>query len=226
MATKIRKIYESVDVYYIFYLPVSIFFRTFALLKEQYELMKQHVSIVLLAAVALMLAACSGKKKSNDIITERIEKVEPKAPVEMQEYTDERDVEWIGKQYHIAIHRQPSDSASMVKDEYGQKYVDNVFTMAVSRQDGSVFFSRTLTKSALAKYLDDDYRKTGVFEGLVFDCVDGDCLVFAASVGHPQSDEYIPLVLRLSRMGDLSIKRDTQMDTPAPTQDENDEDGV
>jgi hypothetical protein len=188
--------------------------------------MKQQVTIALLAAVALMLVACGGKKKSNDIITERLEKVEPKAPVKMQEYTDERDVEWIGKQYHVAIHRQPGDSLTMVKDETGQQYVDNMFTMSVSRQDGSVFFSRTFTKSSLAKYLDDDYRKTGVFEGLVFDRVDGDCLVFAASVGHPQSDEYIPLIIRLSRMGDLVIKRDTQMDTPAPTEDKDDEDGV
>ena len=48
---------------------------------------------------------------------------------------------------------------------------------------------------------------------MVFDKVDGDWLVFAASVGHPQTDEYIPLVIRLSRMGELVIKRDVQMDT-------------
>jgi hypothetical protein len=61
--------------------------------------------------------------------------------------------------------------------------------------------------------LDDDFRKTGIFEGLVFDKVDGDWLVLAASVGHPQTDEYIPLIIRLSRMGNLVIKRDVQMDT-------------
>ena len=219
------KIYQTVHVSRRFYLYMSKFFRTFAHEITEKEIMKQQISIVLLAVVACMFVACSGKKKSNDIITERIEKVEPKAPVKMQEYTDERDVEWIGKQYHVAIHRQPGDSLPMVKDEYGQKYVDNKFTMAVSRQDGSVFFSRTFTKAALAQYLDDDFRKTGVFEGLVFDRTDGDWLVFAASVGHPQSDEYIPLILRLSRMGELVIKRDTQMDTPAPVED-NDEDGV
>jgi hypothetical protein len=43
--------------------------------------------------------------------------------------------------------------------------------------------------------------------------VHGDWIVFAASVGHPQSDEYIPLIIRLSRMGQLVIKRDVQMDT-------------
>ena len=82
---------------------------------------------------------------------------------------------------------------------------------------------------ALTQYLDDDFNKTGVFEGLVFDKADGDWLVFGASVGHPQSDEYIPLVFRLSRMGVLDIKRDTQMDsTPEdqgkPAQQATDED--
>ena len=131
----------------------------------------------------------------------------------MQEYTDDRDVERIGKTYHVAINRRPADSLSMVKDENGQKYVDNIFTVAVSRSDGSVFFSRSFTKKDLNSYLDDDFRKTGLFEGLVFDKVDGDWLVFAASVGHPQTDEYIPMVIRLSRMGNLVIKRDVQMDT-------------
>jgi hypothetical protein len=101
----------------------------------------------------------------------------------------------------------------MVKDETGQKYVDNVFSLKVSRKDGSVFYTRTFTKKALTQYLDDDFNKTGVFEGLVFDKAEGDYLFFGASVGHPQSDEYIPLVFRLSRMGELTIKRDTQMDS-------------
>ena len=67
---------------------------------------------------------------------------------------------------------------------------------------------------------------------LVFDKPDGDWLVFAASVGHPQTDEYIPLVVKLSRMGVLQVELDTQMDTapdtesaPAPMTD-GDEDGV
>lgn len=175
--------------------------------------MKRIPVIVLCCVVLFFLAACGGKKQSEDIIAPKVEKVKPKAPIKLQEYTDERDVEWIGKTYHVAINRRPADSLSMVKDENGQKYIDNVFSVAVSRQDGSVFFTRSFTKKDLNSYLDDDFRKTGLFEGLVFDKADGDWLVFAASVGHPQTDEYIPLVIRLSRMGQLLIKRDVQMDT-------------
>lgn len=176
-------------------------------------IMKQTLSMLLLAGMVVVLAACGGKKKSNDIIAPRIVKVQPKEPIRMQPYLDERKVEWIGKTYFVTIGRQPSDSLPMVKDETGQKYVDNVFNLKVSRKDGSVFYTRTFTKKALTQYLDDDFNKTGVFEGLVFDKAEGDYLFFGASVGHPQSDEYIPLVFRLSRMGELTIKRDTQMDS-------------
>lgn len=191
--------------------------------------MKQKVSMLLMAGMAVMLVACGGKKKSEDIIAPRIVKVQPKDPIRMQPYLDEKEVSWIGKKYFVSVSRQPSDSLPMVKDETGQKFVDNVFRLTVSRQDGSVFYSRTFTKKALTQYLDDDFNKTGVFEGLVFDKADGDWLVFGASVGHPQSDEYIPLVFRLSRMGVLDIKRDTQMDsTPEdqgkPAQQATDED--
>ena len=175
--------------------------------------MKQTVSMLLLAGMVVMLAACGGKKKSEDIIAPRIVKVQPKDPIRMQPYLDERKVEWIGKTYFVTVSRQPSDSLPMVKDETGQKFVDNVFSLKVSRKDGSVFYTRTFTKKALTQYLDDDFNKTGVFEGLVFDKAEGDYLFFGASVGHPQSDEYIPLVFRLSRMGELTIKRDTQMDS-------------
>ena len=173
--------------------------------------------IAVLGVLVAVTVACGNKKKSEDIIAPRVEKVKPKAPIRMQAYTDERDVDWIGKSYHVKITREASDSLAMVKDETGQKFVDNVFTITVSRMDGSVFFNRTFTKNTVSDYLDNDYRKTGIFEGFVFDKADGDWLVFAASVGHPQTDEYIPLVIRLSRMGDLEIKRDVQMDTTPET---------
>jgi len=189
--------------------------------------MKKTITIVLCGIVLLMTAACGGKKKSDDIIAPKIVKVEPKDPISMPEYSDAKEVGWIGRTYTVNIHRRPADSLAMVKDENGQKFIDNIFTLSVKRQDGSVFFTHTFTKSSLSSHLDDDYRNTGILEGLVFDKVDGDWLVFGASVGHPQTDEYIPLVIRLSRMGDLSIKRDTQMDTEnSPTPTDADEDGV
>ena len=67
-------------------------------------------------------------KKSDDIITQRVVKAKLSEPVKMQEYVDERDIQWIGRTYHVAIHRQPADSLAKVKDETGQQFVDNIIT--------------------------------------------------------------------------------------------------
>ena len=183
----------------------------------------RHIVNILLVAVgtAMFVTSCGEKKKTEEIITERVVPVKSSGPIQMQENTDERDVEWIGKTYHVKIHRQPSDSLFMVKDETGQCFVDNIFTVTISRSDGSVFFKRQFTKAFFAAHITDDFRKTGILEGLVFDKADGDWLEFAGSVGHPQTDEYIPLILRLSRMGALEVRQDTQLDTSAT--DEEDE---
>ena len=166
-----------------------------------------------LGCLVITMIACGGKKRSDDIITEQMDEPKLQEPVRLQPYTDDRDIQWIGRGYHIAIHRESSDSLPMVKDEIGQQFVDNVITLSVSRQDGSVFYSHRFTKKDFDRYIDDDYRKTGILEGLVFDKTDGDWLEFAASVSHPQTDEYIPLVVRLSRMGEIVVKRDSEMDT-------------
>ena len=175
--------------------------------------MKKALMIAMAAGLVLAMSGCGSKKKSDQIITQRVVKKAPQQPVKMQEYNDERDVPWIGKSYHVAINRMPSDSLPMVKDETGQKFVDNIFTLTVSREDGSVFFSRQFTKAFFTDYITEVYRKAGILEGIVFDKADGDWLEFAASVGLPQTDEYIPLVIRLSRMGELTVSQDTQMDT-------------
>ena len=181
------------------------------------------ITVLLTAVAALAVTAgCSEKKKDNTVIAQRVVKVLPAKPVSMQEYTDSREITWVnGNRYLVKIQREPADSLPMVKDETGQKFVDNIVRMSVSRADGSVFFSKTFKKSSFESQLDTDYMKTGILEGFVFDKVDGDNLLFAASVSHPQTDEYIPLVVKLSRMGVLSIMRDTEMDTAADNNNSN-----
>ena len=181
--------------------------------KQTYEQMKNVRIVLALVLAAVLLGACGKKKQSDDIIAPKVVEETPKEPVRSQEYNDDRQVEWLGKDYHVSIHRHASDSLPMVQDENGQKFVDNVFMLVVQRSDGSVFFQQKFTKSQLVQYLDDQYKEQGIFEGLVFDQVDGDYLRFGASVGIPQSDEYIPLVFRLSKTGALQIPRDRQMDT-------------
>jgi hypothetical protein len=192
----------------------------------------KRVTIALSVVVAaLLLGSCGNKKKNEDIITQRVVKAAPQGPIRMPENLDQRDVSWIGKTYHVAIHRVPADTLSLVKDDTGQQYVDNVFTLTVSRQDGSVFFTRKFVKTDFARLVGDDFRRTGILEGFVFDKANGDWLEFGASVGRPQTDEYIPLVVRLSRMGDIDMKVDTQLDTNSDAEGaqpiaDDEEDGV
>ena len=190
--------------------------------------------IQLLAALlmAVLAISCGKKKESKDIIVPTAEVVKPKAPISMQPYSQQQEVAWLDKSYQVFINRVADDSLRMVQDETGQKFVDNRITLRVVRADGSVFFKKVFTKSTFDAQLDDDYRQTGILEGLVFDKVDGNNLVFAGSVSHPQTDEYIPLVVTVSNFGNVTIKRDDQMDTnstqeqqPQENQD-TDEDGV
>ena len=65
--------------------------------------------------------------------------------------------------------------------------------------------------------------------GIVYVKCDDNYLYFAASVGSPDksSDEYIPLVLKLHRLGSIQITKDTQLDTADDVDIEDaDDDGV
>ena len=171
-----------------------------------------YKSVLALAFVGLITTSCGKKKQHDDIIVQETEVPQPQAPIRMQDYKDVKDVQWLGKQYQVEVSRTACDSLAMVKDETGQQFVDNRIVLRVIRQDGSVFCTKTFTKSAFSACLNDDYRKTGILEGFVFDKAEGNHLFFAASVCHPQTDEYIPMVVTLSNFAEVGISKDQQME--------------
>ena len=171
-----------------------------------------YKSVLALAFVGLITTSCGKKKQHDDIIVQETETPQPQAPIRMQDYKDVKDVQWLGKQYQIEVSRTACDSLAMVKDETGQQFVDNRIVLKVIRQDGSVFCTKTFTKSVFSACLNDDYRKTGILEGFVFDKAEGNQLFFAASVCHPQTDEYIPMVVTLSNFAEVGISKDQQME--------------
>ena len=171
-----------------------------------------YKSVLALTFVGLLATSCGKKKQHDDIIVQETEAPQPQAPIRMQDYKDVKDVQWLGKQYQVEVTRTACDSLAMVKDETGQQFVDNRIVLKVIRQDGTVFCTKTFTKSAFNGCLDDDYRKTGILEGFVFDKAEGNHLFFAASVCHPQTDEYIPMVVTLSNFAEVGISKDQQME--------------
>ena len=171
-----------------------------------------YKAILTLSLVGLITVSCGKKKQHDDIIVQETETPQPQAPIRMQDYKDIKDIQWLDKQYQIEVTRTADDSLKMVKDETGQQFVDNRITLRIIRTDGSIFCTKTFTKSAFDGCLDDDYRKTGILEGFVFDKAEGNQLFFAASVCHPQTDEYIPMVVTVSNFGEVGIAKDQQME--------------
>ena len=184
--------------------------------------MKSKLTIALLTATTL-IAGCKEKKQTQDIIAPRVEIKQPSGPVSMQPYNDTRNINWLGKTYRVEVSRTANDSLPMVKDETGQTFVDNLITLNIIRADGSVAISKTFTKDSFDAYITSNYRKDGILEGLVFDEIDGQQLEFAASISLPQTDEYIPLEVKIDNFGNVKIERDSEMDTTGMGDLKNDE---
>ncbi len=182
--------------------------------------------------------SCDEKPKNDIIITKMPPKTEiSKNPLQVGNYSQSRQVEWVGSTYTVEVNRQADTTLTIVKDDNGQRYYDNRITVKIIRKDGSEFFNRAFTKKDFDGYVDALYKKNSVLLGIVLDKADEDNIYMAASVGSPDksSDEFVPLIVKISRMGVVSISKDTDLDTSnqEPTSDnktENrdieDEDGV
>jgi len=187
-------------------------------------MMKNIWSLVILFLGLLMMDSCGGKKQSNDIIAHKSVIVKSAKTQKMGDYKQQNQANWAGSTYTIDIEFR-ADTSLPVVSEGTQKYYDNRITLRILRKDGSVFLKREFTKADFASYLDANYSKNGALLGIVFDKAEGDNLIFAASVGSPDksSDEYLPLVMKVSRQGNVSVSKDSQLDTGAATTSTNDE---
>ena len=175
--------------------------------------MKQLLPIIAVILLVGTIASCSSKKQREDIITTKYEKPAPQGPIRTDDYKDTKQFRWLDRDYACTIERMADDSLPMVKDETGQQFVDNRVRVVITRADGSKFFDKEFTKVSFDSYINEDYRKTGILEGFVFDRVENSEVRFACSVSRPQSDEFIPLILSVNRMGNIDIKQDTRIDT-------------
>lgn len=182
--------------------------------------------------------SCDEKPKNDIIITKMPPKTEiSKHPLQVGNYSQSRQVEWVGSTYTVEVNRQADTTLTIVKDDNGQRYYDNRITVKIIRKDGSEFFNRAFTKKDFDGYVDALYKKNSVLLGIVLDKADEDNIYMAASVGSPDksSDEFVPLIVKISRMGVVSISKDTDLDTSnqepssdnkTENRDIEDEDGV
>lgn len=167
-----------------------------------------------LTVAALVLVSCSEKKESTEIIIEKPVESAPAEPVVMQSYTLTDSVLWQEKTYIVSITRTADMELPMITDDEGAGYHDNRFSVTVTRADGSTFLKRDFVKTDFADYVDGDYLRRSAMLGFAFDKVEDGCLSFVAGVGSPDelSDEYVPLIVTISRSGNISVKRNTSLD--------------
>ena len=182
------------------------------------------------ALLSVAVGGCKEKKQTTDIITTKPKVEAPKPVQEIGDYDQDVSVDWGGSNYTVRMQRLADRSLPIVDDGLGNRYFDNQITVRVTRNDGNEFFARTFKKSDFSAYIDGSFDKNCALLGIVFDKVEDGVLRFAASVGSPDkaSDEYIPLVLKISRSGSVSICKDTQFDTGnlGEIAEYDDEDGV
>ena len=182
---------------------------------------------IALGIIAGVCFSCKEEKKSTQIIVRK--KVEEKvsAVQKMGDYQQRREFEWLEKTYTVSVEFKADPELPLVMDGK-QRYFDNRIRLRILRPDGSEFFNREFTKADFLPYLDNTYGKEGALLGIVLDRAEGDNLLFAASVGSPDksSDEYLPLVMKISRMGNVTILRDVQLDTSATASQEQEDEGV
>lgn len=176
------------------------------------------------AVMTFCFVSCGEKKETNNIITHKPQKKVKTAPTKMQSFSHKENVEWLGKTYGVEIRREADTSLPMIVDETGNKYYDNHINIKVTRNDGTVFFEKTFSKEDFSSYITEQYTKKSALLGIVIDKTDENNLYFAASVGSPDvlSDEYMPLILSLSRMGSISIKKDTRLDSDTNAEEDED----
>ena len=178
--------------------------------------MKHTLTLLVLASLVLSFSSCKEKKEQNDIIITEQKEAKPQGPVKMKPITQDRNIEWVGNQYRLIVERTPDESLPMVEDESGQKYYDNIIRVRVVRSDGTNAVERQFHKSDFLPYTQNAaVAKKGALLGVVLDRIEGNALFFAASVGSPDenSDEYVPLLLKITSTGGMSISLDTRLDT-------------
>ena len=184
---------------------------------------KKNLTMVLAFGVLMGVVACKEKKQSDVIITTKPVPEAKKPTQKVGDYETTTPVDWVGSTYQVLVERKADESLPLADDGQGNKYYDNRITVKIVRKDGSEFFNRTFLKEDFSAYVDALYKKNSALLGIVLDRAEADYLVFAASVGSPDkmSDEYVPLVMKVSRFGDVKISKDTQLDTMSEGSEDN-----
>ena len=183
-------------------------------MKNLQHILSRTAVIAMAFLCTMALWSCKKKNDSNVIIVQKPIVVKARSPQKTGDASSVHQIKWMGGSYKIENNLKADTSLPLTSDGV-DKFYDNRVSIRILRSDGAEFFSGTFTKQNFKPYVDSSYYKNGALLGIVFDKVNGNLLRFAASVGSPDmsSDEYVPLVLTVNKLGTVSIAKDQEADT-------------
>ena len=162
----------------------------------------------LLLPLAVAVSACGGKKGSSDnkSTLAMMDSVDAHGLQRMQTSKSETDFKFKGKDYHSIVSRTPDESLPHIKNEMGDIYVDNKIVLRLMRGNEKVF-DKTFTKNDFSSVVDAKFLSNSILEGIVYDKITSQGIVYAASVCYPQTDLYMPLSITITSDGKMNIKK-------------------
>lgn len=174
--------------------------------------MKRNLYTVIICACLAAMTACESREKNSDIVVRKVQQKQNKTIQRVGDYTQSRVVDWNGNPFTVYVERKADTTKPIITDETGNKYYDNRVVVRITAKDGRDVFSQTFSKETFSNYVESTYLHDNALLGVVFDCVDGNSLCFAASIGSPDnmSDDYVPLLLKVSYgTYKITISKDT-----------------
>ena len=131
-------------------------------------------------------------------------------PERMQVSDTKVAITYKGKEYHSSVVRRPDENLPIVKNDQGEKFIDNRITLRITCA-GKQIVDKVFTKESFASLVDAKFMKYAILEGLVYDKVTPQGFVYAASICYPQSDLYVPLRLTVTVDGKISMAKEELM---------------
>ncbi len=168
----------------------------------------------------LALAGCGKKKTMDDLTTEERTPyhltVDKKSGIiRMDSMTTRGTATLQGIKYTYTISRKPDNSLPAITDEDGNQYIDNVVRLDI-QSNGRPFFSRSFMKKNFETMIDTSFVKNGILEGMAFDEVKKDRIVFSISVSYPQADMNQSLSVEITPDGGMHLMKEETLDGSDP----------
>lgn len=138
----------------------------------------------------------------------------------IQPSVDSDTMTWRGRLFSYEIDRHPNDTLpKVIEIENGTKFTDNQIDLTI-KEGEKTFFKHTFFKTSFSKFLDEEFNKHSILEGMVYVGTQNGKLEFATSICYPHSDLYVPLLISIAPNGTFDICEDKIMDMNEETEEE------